>query len=347
MLELLLFAVILPIGTLIVGIVIGLFFKGLDRRFAAFYQSRIGPPIRQPFYDISKLMTKQNIVPENAVKWLFNGAPIIALASSVLLLYYIWAPVFASMFSLQPFFVNMGDIILILYLLMIPSICMVIGGFASGSPYATVGAQREMVILISTELPLAIVAITFAWVMSQTVTGVSFFSINTFSGVPIWDVLGPIGILGSILLLFTLLVVTPAELAKIPFDQAEAETEIAEGLLAEYSGRNLAFFHIAEAIKALAFTSIIVILFIPYGFKEIFGVNAIISDIDFTAIINLIFFFVKVFAIYFVSVITVRIGMARFKINQVAKIFLISLTMIGIAGYILIALDPMLANLAI
>ncbi len=341
LIELLLFAILLPIAVLVVGIIIGLYFKGFDRRLAAYFQSRIGPPILQPFYDLRKLMMKQNIVPENAVKWIFNGAPLLALSTSVLLLMYTWVPYFSNLTGISTVFTgNMEDIILILYILVIPAACMIAGGFASGSPYAAVGTQREVVILMSTELPLAIIAITFGWKMSVAHPGYPPFSLDTM-GWPIWTGMGPLGIIGGLLLLFTLLVVVPAELAKIPFDQSEAETEIAEGLLAEYSGKNLAFFHLAECVKSLALASLVVILFIPFGFKEIFGTHAIINDIDFTIIIDIIFFIIKIVLVYFVSVVVVRIGLARFKISQVGKIFLIFVSLLGFAGFILIWLDTL------
>ena len=76
------------------GLYGGLWARGIDRKIAAWFQSRIGPPLRQPFWDLKKLMLKQTIVPENAVVWIFKGAPLLALASSVLLLIYIWVPYF-------------------------------------------------------------------------------------------------------------------------------------------------------------------------------------------------------------------------------------------------------------
>ena len=66
----------------------------------------------------------------------------------------------------QPLFPGQGDLILILYLLIIPSLAMVIGGFSSGSPYATVGAQREMVTMMAYEFPLAIIIITIARILN-------------------------------------------------------------------------------------------------------------------------------------------------------------------------------------
>ena len=80
------------IGAIVIaflGVVVGLFYKGLDRKLAARMQARVGPPIRQPFMDFFKLMIKENIVPQNAVPWIFNGAPIMALVSSITILFYL------------------------------------------------------------------------------------------------------------------------------------------------------------------------------------------------------------------------------------------------------------------
>ncbi len=338
MIELLLFMIVIPIAMVVFGIFISLLFKGFDRRFAAYYQSRIGPPILQPFYDLRKLMMKQNIVPENAVKWIFNGAPLLALVSSIVLVFYMWTPYFAGMFGLHPFFYNITDVIFVLYMLMIPAIAMIVGGFSSGSPYASIGSQREVVILISTELPLAIIAVAFGWRMN--LMGLSSpFSINTIAQNPIWAGMGPLGIIGVILLLLPLIAVIPAELAKIPFDQAEAETEIAEGLLAEYSGRNLAFFQVAEGAKALALTSLVTIMFIPWGIADIFGSRVLIGSFDLTILLDVLLFFLKTGLIYFISVITVRVGFARLKIQQVSRIFMIALSALALAGFILLKLD--------
>ena len=134
------------IGAIVIaflGIVIGLVYKGIDRKLAARMQARVGPPIRQPFLDFFKLMIKENIVPENAVPWIFNGAPIMALVSSITILLYL------PVGNIPPILSGYGDIVLIIYLLTLPAIGMVVGGFASGSPYANIGAQREMVMMMS------------------------------------------------------------------------------------------------------------------------------------------------------------------------------------------------------
>ncbi|HJJ91065.1 MAG TPA: NADH-quinone oxidoreductase subunit H [Methanocorpusculum sp.] len=127
---------------------------------------------------------------------------------------------------------------MVLYLLLIPSISMAIGGFASGSPYAMVGAQREMVSLIAYELPLSVMVILIAWRLM--VAGVTEpFSMLTLMKTSVWNVVGPFGLISLFLLLVKLALITPGELSKIPFDSPEAETEIAAGILVEYSFHNL------------------------------------------------------------------------------------------------------------
>ena len=85
---------------------------------------------------------------------------------------------------------------------------------------------------------------------------------------------GILAFIGFIILLLVIIIVTPAELSKIPFDAPEAETEIAGGLLAEYSGRNLAMFYLTDGVKTVVMASIIVALFFPYNISPILGLNS-------------------------------------------------------------------------
>ena len=127
------------------GVLAALFLLGIDRIVTARMQARIGPPLSQPLTDLRKLFTKENVVPENAIPWLFNAAPVIALASVITILFYI------PVGGFPPVLPGGGDLILVMYLLTIPALALVAGGFSSGSPYATVGAQREMVTMIAYE----------------------------------------------------------------------------------------------------------------------------------------------------------------------------------------------------
>lgn len=315
------------IGSIILallGAFLGLLFRGIDRKLAAHMQGRIGPPIIQPFRDVGKLLIKESIIPDGGVSWLFQACPFIGLVTSILLLLYI--PVLGQKALLEGY----GDLILILYLLIIPSLALVIGGFASGSPFATVGAQREMVIMMSYEFPLAVAIVAIAWRISH-ITDANPFIFSTIAQYPLWNQVGPIGVAGSLVLLFTLLVVTPGEVAKVPFDIAEAETEIAGGLLVEYSGRNLGLFYLADTVKAFAMVSLVVALFFPYNLSPIIGIGPFAAAI----VVDALFFLLKVFLVMFLSVVLIRTAMARFKISQASYVCIIAMTFIGFVGLIL------------
>ncbi|HJK31222.1 MAG TPA: NADH-quinone oxidoreductase subunit H, partial [Methanocorpusculum sp.] len=295
-------------GTIVLAIfaiAFGLILSGIDRRVVARMQARIGPPLLQPLTDVRKLLAKQNIIPANAIPWLFNAMPVVALASAIAILLYL------PFGSFAPLLGEFGDVILVLYLLIIPSLALVIGGFASGSPYATVGAQREMVSMIAYELPLAVAVIAIAWRLMAA--GVSNpFSMLTLMQISVWDVVGPLGILALLILLVMMAWVTPGELSKIPFDSPEAETELAGGILVEYSGRNLGLFTLSQAVKTVAMSAFGIILLLPWNLSPILGVSGLSAGA-----VDLVFFVLKVLFVVIVSVTVVRTMMARFRITQV------------------------------
>ena len=311
----------------ILAIILGLFIAGIDRRIVARMQARIGPPLRQPFTDVRKLFTKQSIVPANAIPWLFNLMPVIALASSIAVLMYL------PFGSLAPILGEAGDMILVLYLLIVPSLALVIGGFASGSPYATVGAQREMVSMIAYELPLAISVIIIAWRLMAA--GVAEpFSFITLMQTSVWDVVGPLGIVGLLILLFLFMWITPGELSKVPFDTPEAETELAGGILAEYSGRNLGVFSLAQAVKMVAILTFGIIILLPWNLSPVFGMTGAVA-----VLLDLAFFVLKVIVVSILSVTVIRTMMARLRITQVVKLYWFIFGGLGIIAIILLMLD--------
>jgi len=319
------------IGLAAFGIIFGLLYKGFDRKISAHMQGRIGPPIRQPFRDVSKLFVKENIVPENAIPWVFNLAPLIGLVATISILLYL--PIAGFQPLLDGVISTKGDLILILYLLIIPSLAMVIGGFASGSPYATVGAQREMATMIAYEFPLAIIIISFAFRLYVQQAG-NVFTLSTITATPIWGIVGPLGFIGAIILLLALVIVTPAELSKIPFDAPEAETEIAGGLLTEYSGRNLAMFYLTDGVKTVVMASLIVALFFPYNLSPVFGLKEIPAFA-----IDIVFYLIKVLLVIVFSVTLIRVAIARLKINQIVYTYWVWITLIALFGLILLMWD--------
>ena len=231
--------------------VVGLLLAGIDRKVLARMQKRIGPPIVQPFYDFFKLMGKETIIPGAANRAVYLIAPLAGLASLVVLMTFI--PVFG--FNA---FTGGSDLIVILYLLTIPAVAMIIGGSASGSPFAGIGISREMVTMMAYELPLILVFLAIA----KKVGGAGF----CFSTAEIMDwqaangclIAQPVLIPAAI----ALLLIIPAEVGTQPFDVAEAETEICEGPVVEYSGAPLGVFKLNTAIKMLIMTALFANLFL-------------------------------------------------------------------------------------
>ncbi|MFW3146486.1 MAG: respiratory chain complex I subunit 1 family protein [Thermoplasmatota archaeon] len=332
------------IGIILIAIILSLLLKGVDRKFAAWLQARVGPPIRQPIWDTFKLFQKENVVPERAVPWVFNGAPLLAFVASLVILFYLpLGPVelrgaggLEANNWLPPLLGGYGDLILVIYLMAVPGLMMSIGGFASGSPLATVGAQREMVMMMSYELPLAVVVLSLAWRISTFEGAGAAFELRSFFEYPVWDNVGILGIFGIVLLGAVFFLIIPSELSKIPFDAPEAETEIGGGIIAEYSGTNLAMFYLADAVKTVAFTALAVALFFPYNISPVFGLEgwyAYAADI--------IFWLIKIEVLYFLAVTVIRVGAARLKIDKLSWLYLIPLSILSVIGVLLLYLDTL------
>ncbi len=280
--------------------VCGMLLCGIDRKLVAKMQKRVGPPILQPFYDFFKLCGKETIVPAAASKTVFLAAPLVGLAALVVIQMFI--PVFNfSAFS------GMADIIVILYLLLIPALATILGGAASGSPYAGVGLSREMVTIISCELPLVLVLLAVGKTVGNAMgTGLSF----SFSDIAAYQAAnGSLILKASMIPAATaMLMIIPGETGNHPFDAAEAETEICEGLLAEYSGAPLGVFKLSHAVKMLTLTSMFVALFLG-------GIGTGIVVLD-----ALIMFALCV-VITAVSISLVHAVTARLKIEQIFKYY--------------------------
>ena len=294
--------------------VAGLLLCGIDRKLVARMQKRVGPPVLQPFYDFFKLCGKECIVPAAASRTMFLMAPLVGLAALVVIQLFI--PVFTfTAFS------QVADIIVILYLLLIPAIATIMGGAASGSPYAGVGLSREMVTIISCELPLVLVLLAIGKTVGDAMgTGLTF-SMTKIAEYQIHNgslILHPSMIPAAIAFLMTI----PGETGNHPFDAAEAETEICEGLLAEYSGAPLGIFKLSHAVKMLTLTSMFVALFlggIGTGLLVVDGIIVFALCVVLTAV-----------SISFVHAVT-----ARLKIEQIFKYYWTVVTGLALISLVL------------
>lgn len=278
----------------------GMLLCGIDRKLVAKMQKRVGPPILQPFYDFFKLCGKETIVPAAAERISFMLAPLLGLAALVVI------QLFIPVFGFTAFY-GMADIIVILYLLLIPAIAIIMGGAASGSPYAGVGLSREMVTIISCELPLVLVLLAVAKTVGSAMGTGLCFSLS--------DIAAYQEINGSLITRISMLpaaaamlLVIPGETGNHPFDTAEAETEICEGLLAEYSGAALGVFKLSHAVKMLTLSSLFAALFLGG-----LGTGILVLDA--------LLLFLLCAGITAVSISLVHAVTARLKIEQVFKFY--------------------------
>ncbi len=292
----------------------GMLLCGIDRKLVAKMQKRVGPPVLQPFYDFFKLCGKETIVPAAAERITFMLSPLVGLAALVVIQLFI--PVFGfTAFS------GIGDIIVILYLLLVPALAMILGGAASGSPYAGVGLSREMVTVISCELPLVLVLLAVAKTVGSAIgTGLCF----SLSEIAEYQAIN-----GSLITKISMLpaaaamlLIIPGETGNHPFDAAEAETEICEGMLAEYSGAPLGVFKLSHAVKMLSLTSLFVALFLGGLGTGIMALDALLLFV-LCAVITAV-------AISFVHAFT-----ARLKIEQIFKYYWTVVSLLALISLVL------------
>ena len=224
--------------------IFGLVASWIVRKVSALVQWRVGPPLYQPFVDVMKLMGKEILIPEDAQRTVFLMAPIAGLAGVLLLSTMLWR---ITIVPAKPF---VGDIIVAIYLMVIPSLALIIGSSASASPHATVGTSREMKLVMSYELPLVL---SFVVVIIKTGGQISLAAIA--GRVPVFSVSG-------ILAFLVALLCVQAKLGFVPFDIAESETEVASGVIIEYSGALLAIWKIMQAMMLVALPLFLVMVFL-------------------------------------------------------------------------------------
>jgi len=228
--------------------VVGLLASWIDRKVTARVQWRVGPPWYQPFADIMKLFGKETIIPSTATRLTFLSVPIIGLACVTLVSMFLWIT------DIWPSEGFIGDFIVVLYLLTVPSISIVMGGFASGNPIASLGASREMKLILSYELPF-VLAILVPVIKSGGIIRLGeLMEFQVANGAFATSISGVLAIIVAIMSM-------QAKLGLVPFDVAEAETEIMGGAFVEYSGAPLGIFKLTKAMMLFTVPMFLVIMF--------------------------------------------------------------------------------------
>jgi NADH-quinone oxidoreductase subunit H len=310
------------------AIIIGLFVNGVlggvivliwgERRLFGRFQSRTGPNRWGPFgtltsvADAAKTMFKEDIVPKDADRILFNLAPILIAAPALLV------------FAVIPFGVgtyvadlNVG-VLFIMAVTSLTTLSVLTAAWSSANRIAILSALRSVALLISYEIPMALALVGVIMLAGSMSLG----DIIVAQGIP-FILVQPLGF-------FVFFIAALAEMARAPFDLTEAESELAAGYLNDYASMKFGLFFLAEFMAEISTSAIVTTLFLS-GWR---GFDPIPSHFWFGA---------KLIAVLFV-IIWFRMTLPRLRIDQVLKFAwkgLFELTMINIVvTAILIAIWP-------
>ena len=215
-------------------IVAGLFYQWFNRKLLAVLQNRIGPRWFQPFADVIKLLAKEEVIPDGVNPYLFIGLPIMALAGALT------AAVYVPIAGIAPSYGFSGDLIVVLYLLSLLTLCIGLAGANSLDRFSLVGATRTLTQLFSYEAPFLLAMLGPALVAGSWQVGkITAYAQNHWLILtqPLGFVVALVGLMGK--------------LEMPPFDAPEAHTEIVAGALTEYSGRGLAIFDLGRAVELI------------------------------------------------------------------------------------------------
>ena len=255
---------------------IGLLASWLDRKITARVQYRVGPPLWQPLIDIVKLLGKETLIPVGSARSVFLIAPVVGLTSVMVVSTLLWLN------NISPVHSFLGDWIVVLYLLTIPSIAIIIGGFSSHNPLASLGASREMKLVLSYELPFVLAALVPVIKSDFSLRLGTILGYQAQNGIFLGSASGILAFLAAVLCI-------QAKLALVPFDIPEAETEIVSGPLVEYSGVTLAVFRLMKNMLLFILPFFLIIIFMGgLRFDGIHFLNGVLKYLGLLLLITLI-----------------------------------------------------------
>ncbi len=297
---------------IVFGIVAVLVFTYMERKVIARVGDRIGPNragpfgVFQAFADAIKMLTKEDVTPTNADRWLFLAAPIVVIIPAVLL--YAVLPfgrgmVGADLNIAVVFVVAMGGI---------PILTMLMAGWASNNKYALLGAFRTVAQLISYEVPMVVALLTVV-LLAGTMSTVGIVEAQaTFPFALVTPAAFVVYMLAGL-----------AELNRTPFDLLEADSEIVAGYFIEYSGMKFAMFFLAEYINLFMVAGMISTLFL--------------AGWQWPILPSWLWFLIKTIGVIFVMM-WIRSTIPRFRIDQMLGFAWKVLVPVSLVNLFLVAL---------
>ena len=299
--------VFLGVGFLVASVV-GMFAHWFDRKITARVQWRVGPPFFQPWYDFLKLLIKEVVIPDGAQKFTFLAAPLISLASVTVVAALLIRTI---VFPAETF---VGDLIVVIYLMTIPSQAVILGAFSSGNPLASLGGSREMKLILSYELPFVLAVLVPVIKASNSIRLGEILQYQGTEGAVIASFSGVISFL-------VVLLCMQAKLAKVPFDAPEAETEIMAGAYIEYSGAALGLFKLSQWMMMFVVPLFIMMLWVGAVNWQQTWLN--------------LFFAVLIYIGILLFITLVRNTNVRLRIDQIMKFFWARVTPIAVIALVL------------
>jgi NADH-quinone oxidoreductase subunit H len=274
------------------------FCEWFDRKVYARLQNRMGPThtgrfgLLQPIADFLKLLAKEDVVPDAADKRLFSILPAVGLAvvATAGLLLPVWN------FDLaRPGWTSFpGDIIVILYLLSLPTLILFLAAWSSTNPFSAIGGARVLTMLFGYEVPL------FLAVLSPAILAGSW----RLAEIAAFYQARPVLLLPNLLGFVVALIAVQAKLERTPFDIPHAETEIVGGTFTEYSGKKLALFRLTFDVELVVASGLLAAVFLG-GFPG-------------GAVIGFAHFVVKTLVVIFLLTL-IRAMTSRIRVDQVVS----------------------------
>lgn len=273
------YLVIFALAQAVILLMLTPLFTGISRQIRARMHSRRGPGIWQDYRDIHKLFKRQEVAPTSS-GLMFRLMPWVLISSMLVLVLVLAMAMALPLFITVSPFAGGGDLITLIYLLALFRFFFALSGLDTGSPFAGVGASRELTLGILVEPMLILSLLVLALIAGST--HIEMISNTLATG---WN--SP---LTTVLALLACGFACFIEMGKIPFDVAEAEQELQEGPLTEYSGAGLALAKWGLELKQVVMAALFVALFLPFGRAQELSLACLLTSLVVTLLKVLLIF---------------------------------------------------------
>jgi len=307
---------------LVMGSLLMMLFTWIERRGIAFMQDRKGPNrvgpfgLLQPVAEAIKTITKEDITPTGADRWVHFLAPVVLMFSTIMVFAAIpWGNL------MTPFADSNVAVLFAIAIGALHTMGMLMAGWGSNNKFALLGGMRAAAQMISYEIPqvMSLVAIVL---MVGSMSMKDIVGAQAGGGGFAWFIFTPVGLLSFILFWISSL----AEGERTPFDIPEAESELVAGYMTEYGGMKFALFFLANYMTNLAICAITAAVFLgggggPFSNVPILG-----------TVLSVGYFLAKTLALFFVMV-WIRGTIPRLRVDQLmgfAWKFLLPLALVNI-----------------